>query len=358
LIELLVVIAIIAILIGLLLPAVQKVREAAARAQCANNLKQLGVACHNYHDTYRKLPPAVQVAKPSWGGHINYNVSLYRSSHGLPDIGPNWAIFLLPYIEQENLYKQYSADIQAYLPSNGANTNWRLIRENMVPVMLCPSDPKGAEVPFNLQSGHMQDGNWARGNYAANAGPGWLHYTMEGRSSVQEGTPDAPLGQMLAGGCFGVNWGATLSQISRQDGTANTIMLSEVRIGLNHFDRRGVWSMGVAGASVLAANAIGDCTTPNDTNEYSDDIENCMEARQLFGVGTSGLGPLKMGCSDDNAGDHNWPNWQGQARSVHNNGVNVCFADGSIRWITETVPQTVWFQLLSRNDGQPVDTQY
>src|SRR5262249_25040536 len=101
LIELLVVIAIIAILIGLLLPAVQKVREAAARIQCSNNHKQLGIACHAYHDTYNKLPPAV----------------LVRSGIGWNDennIGPNWAVLILPFIEQDNLYKGVVTSIQNY----------------------------------------------------------------------------------------------------------------------------------------------------------------------------------------------------------------------------------------------------
>src|SRR5262245_11297935 len=107
LIELLVVIAIIAILIGLLLPAVQKVREAAARMQCSNNLKQLALACHNYHDANGSMPP-----------FANSSPSQYGSSHFL----------LLPYIEQDNLYKQ----------ANGISFNVRTVA---VKVFACPTDP-------------------------------------------------------------------------------------------------------------------------------------------------------------------------------------------------------------------------
>src|SRR5438132_4375744 len=99
LIELLVVIAIIGILIGLLLPAVQKVREAAARLSCQNNLKQLGLALHNYHDSYNKFPP----------GSVHLNVG----GDGEPCL-TCWGIGLLPYIEQENLYKRYNPNAPTY----------------------------------------------------------------------------------------------------------------------------------------------------------------------------------------------------------------------------------------------------
>src|SRR5260370_12605978 len=97
LIELLVVIAIIAILIGLLLPAVQKVREAAARTQCLNNLKQMGLACHAYHDVYKKLPPGTDLEAKEDGGS------------GQPHFGWSWQAFILPYVEQAPLYQQADA---------------------------------------------------------------------------------------------------------------------------------------------------------------------------------------------------------------------------------------------------------
>src|ERR1700740_3038266 len=103
LIELLVVIAIIAILIALLVPAVQKVREASARAQCQNNIKQLALGCMNYHDTNKKLPPAIMFQK-----------GLNRTT-ATSNFGPNWMCLILPYIEQAALYSQVEYSISNYM---------------------------------------------------------------------------------------------------------------------------------------------------------------------------------------------------------------------------------------------------
>jgi prepilin-type N-terminal cleavage/methylation domain-containing protein/prepilin-type processing-associated H-X9-DG protein len=344
LIELLVVIAIIAILIGLLLPAVQKVREAAARATCANNLKQLGLAAHTYHDAVKKLPPAVQIFEPGPNGTQNM-CSQYRN----PPPGPNWAVFLLPYMEQLDVFRQF--DINAYWESDGTDTRWRNVcQQAVIPIMLCPSDPNNQN-DFVAPEG---TGTWKRGNYAANAGPSWLNHTLEGQSNDDDGDG-------VGGGPFWVNGSGTFPQITKQDGMAYTIMFNEIRAGLNPQDRRGVWAMGAAGSSITSAHATGDCVVPNDDRPKSDDTENCQTAlaESYGGQNNWHLGGEvdHFGCSWDN-GPQNWPNWQGQARSKHVGGVNACFCDGSVRWVSDQVPENIWKWMNSRNDGHTYSFDY
>jgi len=313
LIELLVVIAIIAILIGLLLPAVQKVRAAAARAKCSNNLKQIALACHNYESSYNKLPVAVWMTYATVGN--GNTTDIYNGS-----FGPNWACSLLPYVEQDNLYRQMN--ISGWSPTTIGTHTWKNFVTTSIPTYLCPSDSFNGQ-QYTGGAGGIQ--TWQRGNYAANTGPQWWFNSVNGNSSKD--------GWNLYGRAWcGINWADTISNIP--DGSSSVVMFNEVRSGPIPTDPRGVWALGFPGSSVTSAHAIGDCYYPNDTNSGSDDVKNCSDRPDIA-----------MGC---------WascPSQQGQARSQHTGGVNASMCDGSVRFFRTGIAQQTWYEINSGNDG-------
>jgi prepilin-type N-terminal cleavage/methylation domain-containing protein/prepilin-type processing-associated H-X9-DG protein len=346
LIELLVVIAIIAILIGLLLPAVQKVREAAARVKCQNNLKQLALACHNYHDAEGRFPPALLLNSGS-ATNADFGSSNPLNPPSGRRHGPNWAVLILPYVEQGNLYATVADSVTAYRNQTGTiaqRNQWRTVRTARLAVMTCPSDT-GHEVPWSGAGG-----DWARGNYAANAGGihqqqgpgvaesvGWVS-SRDGASPVYVSPagpfpPAVPLGTR-AGGVMCLRWGAALTGIP--DGTASTLLVGEVRVGshLSPADSRGTWALGFPGASVLAGQATWDCTVPNDRNGWADDCEGCRDAPR------DGMGAFPAPVFQ-----------QANSRSRHPGGVNGAFADGSVRFLRNDLSRATWFYMGSRDDG-------
>jgi prepilin-type N-terminal cleavage/methylation domain-containing protein len=331
LIELLVVIAIIAILIGLLLPAVQKVREAAARIKCTNNFKQLGIACHAYNDVNQALPPAVYMGP----GVAYFN----NGGGGDASFGPNWLVMILPFVEQDNLYKQYADSIKNYqnwVTSNGTaganDQNWRGMRSTVIKTYQCPSDSNSQTM------GSRVGGSWARGNYAANAGPGDPNASANGNSPTYTQVTNQNVvlnngARVSAGGVMTVNWGDSVAVLTGEDGTSNTIMINHIRSGPVSTDMRGCWAFGMIGGSWTANAPEGDCYTPNDTGCCSDDVYQCSDRPDIA-----------MGCWNGGYG-------QATARSQHTGGVIAGMGDGSARFIRSTIDIKTWFLMLSRNDG-------
>jgi prepilin-type N-terminal cleavage/methylation domain-containing protein/prepilin-type processing-associated H-X9-DG protein len=291
LIELLVVIAIIAILIGLLLPAVQKVREAAARMACQNNLKQIGIACHSYHDANQSLPPGYRAT-------MSY-------LDGATDTAPGWgwAAYLLPQLEQDNLYRQINFN-QPVQNSPAIQT--------LVKVFLCPSDtPPPSAFPITDPTGATIT-LAAPSSYAATCGPD--------ASDVAD-----PTGQ----GIFYRNSKTRFTDIT--DGTSNTVMIGDRAWS----DSQGIW----AGAPSSAILRPG----PRNPWQYV----------------TAPAPTLVLA-------HNNWLNIKSDAdgglddfSSYHTGGANLLFADGSVhflRSITADGPEHWAFQALGTRAGGEVIT--
>src|SRR5205823_1304658 len=191
LIELLVVIAIIAILIGLLVPAVQKVREAAARAQCQNNLKQIGLSMHNYESTFKRFPVGGLSSPISAGGAASNATALIQ---------------LLPYVEQANIYNQ--ADLNQ---SMQAARNDPLITTQEVPIFICPSDGSSGKIA-----------NYGRSNYMASIG---ASASTNNTNATTGGAFHRPAGSTTPGNAKGFR----ILEIT--DGTSNTAAFSEIKRG-------------------------------------------------------------------------------------------------------------------------------
>jgi prepilin-type N-terminal cleavage/methylation domain-containing protein len=329
LVELLVVITIIGILIALLLPAVQSAREAARRAQCSNNIRQLALATLNYEQQQGLFPPSVQYV----GSEDPSTSNNFR---------PNWVILILPYIEQQGLYNSFNLA----LPISDASN--RAARGTELAFMKCPTDSSNNRVKYvGETSGSAEGDNWARGNYGANGGRG---YMLTGtRADAIHGFDSPGWQSPLYRGVMGSNCSSPVAKI--RDGTSNTILLGELRAGLTQNDSRGTWAMGGACTSALYAyGSYSDANGPNCLYQNSDDMRGCSAITTAFGVPE--LIKQGMPCC------LNQGNWQGTTRSLHIGGVFVALADGSVRFISnwiETSSMGVWDRLICSMDGLPVD---
>jgi prepilin-type N-terminal cleavage/methylation domain-containing protein/prepilin-type processing-associated H-X9-DG protein len=329
LIELLVVIAIIAVLIGLLVPAVQKVREAANRMSCTNNLKQLGLAMHNYHQTYDKLPFGEGPGSSQVGTSLGTAVTARGCCWG------DWQSLLLPYLEQETMFRLWrnhgGSDNSGRAMTGTSNRlrygdtpNVENVTSKRLTVLTCPSDqpnpgairPTFSGVQYSITS-H---------NYVVNYGNGT---NFQGDPLPPGSTPNPlPATWRFLGAPFGmVPYIQRIADIT--DGTSNTLMASETVQGLGS-DLRGFtwWAPGAQFTSVYPPNTSApDIVTQNCNNQ-----------------------PLYNLPCVNNGGA-----WNIQAaRSRHPGGVNVLLCDGSVRFVQQNIDINIWRALSTTRGGEVI----
>jgi prepilin-type N-terminal cleavage/methylation domain-containing protein/prepilin-type processing-associated H-X9-DG protein len=360
LIELLVVIAIIAVLIALLLPAVQSAREAARRAQCVNNLKQMGLAIHNYHSSTNALPPL-------WGSFANPNYGQPLDQGGWP---LNWAVAILPYIEQMNLYNS------ANNACNGGawdNVNLTTVSSVKIPTFVCPSESvkQGPWIASTFMSYHANMGGPA--SIYAWTGP------MVPMSGAYSGVPGHANIPEEAGSGTTSNLG-TFGFESITDGLSNTALFSEALIGLNGFitvapgshpnDWRVSyqtnftvnWDSGNATEAlqfVQTCKALPGTTAPTNPTQWSGACWDGDHAGTLhFNAYNHDNTPNGLSCVAGNSwgGPPGGLNDAITACSLHPGGVDVCFCDGSVKFIKDSIAITTWWAIGTRNQGELLST--
>lgn len=349
LIELLVVVAVIGILITMLLPAANYAREAARRVQCTNNMKQWVLGLNSYESANGEFPPGA-----TWlhRDRIKRNGKAwpkedYRES---TRIGPNWAIFVLPFAEQQDVYDLFELEEPISRSKN------RLGRMAPIASMVCPSDASRADVLHHARGLYNAFGrNWARGSYAANAMNKALGTPRSGESNWKNADRRGVLGPDVS-----------TKMKDLLDGSSKTIMLSEVRIGLNEADRRGTWAMSGVGSSSLywhgwSQGSVGPANGPNDGSTSSDDIPGCLNIINKmksdgFSNPVSELAKEKMTCRLNRA-VASPQSGQAGTRSTHRGGVISGFVDGSVHFIQDDIETSrrccsAWDRLILSRDSE------
>jgi prepilin-type N-terminal cleavage/methylation domain-containing protein/prepilin-type processing-associated H-X9-DG protein len=320
LIELLVVIAIISILIGLLLPAVQKVRESAARAKCTNNLKQIGLALHSYHDANGYFP----------AGYVDGNTDPNSTPDN--DVGPGWgwAAYVLPYLEQGNVYDQINLKQPV-----GTGVNAAVSLQDLV-VFQCPSDGDQRPVPVYDSSFGTPIANVAHGNYVGCNG--WVECFNGATGNIVAGQGDDGLVGVYGTSGRGVFWRNSKTKIAAvTDGMSNTVFVGER--SSNHSP--STWTGAVPGGRCPAWMATTPPTAyappPGPAYDNADFGEAFVLAH----------------CNATHLPNSDFPIFDPDTfYSFHPSGANFLLGDGSVRFISSRVNPTTYQALGTIAGGE------
>lgn len=307
LVELLVVIAIIAVLIALLVPAVQKVRDSAARVHCTNNLKQIGLATHSLEAEQKRLPP---MAAPCSGGTVPQCLMTVAYPQFNNVMGYTVFTWLLPYVEQDNLYKEANGDTNK--PSKGAPPgSFGTVYAVPVSTYLCPSEPVSGNGMGAIAVGTAE--KWAIGNYGAN-------YLVFGN----------PLGKTV----FEREQQAMNILTTFPDGTSNAVMFSEryAHCAPNGVEGGTLWSdCNTVWRPVMCVNTI---TQTPQVPGYT--RCNLFQVQPQFNVGCDLT----------------------RAQSPHSGGIHVCLGDASVRFVAASISANTWADACDPRDGNPLGSDW
>lgn len=339
LIELLVVIAIIAVLIALLLPAVQQAREAARRSQCKNNLKQMGLAFHNYHETFNTFPPGYRLIYFAPGTDHNFRNAFTQ---------------LLPYLDQAPLYNQIDQGVPMMNGPAGYNTTIQssntTLASTIINVFMCPSAAADSQADYLYPANGLGPGlpsancTWRGGrcDYTGTSGIRDVFGNIAYNNN-QGGDRDGILqvaGQTLSPGIPGYKAGTTGRERDVLDGLSNTFMLGERTGG------SVIYVKNVAAPGAVQALAVGNAGSWSDALQFENWLKGSLNPvnTSSAAAATAG-GPCPINCS----------NIRGNSfHSFHVGGCHFLMGDGAVRFVSENISAQTMGALITRKKGEVV----